>query len=294
MNKKLFFLGILSFLISTVKAQEEKFDYEFLGVLLISKTQLYSYKLQFNIYKDSIKGYSYTDLTGPHETKSYIFGTYDKKTNDIFFKEQDVLYTKSVVGEDEFCFIQSSGKLKLKSNKNSFDSEFEGVYEDGTSCASGRIKVVGTKFIEKKAKKLYKKVKNKKKIDSVVKEKLRPERILSKFGKTTISQDETISLFVKKNKVQFEIWDYGKEDGDIVDIYINGKKIISNLEVKRKKKNVVFNLQEGKNEIKVTTVSSGTIKTNTAKIKIYDATRFYELTSNVDKGKSAIINVIVK
>ena len=48
------------------------------------------------------------------------------------------------------------------------------------------------------------------------------------------------------------------------------------------------------NTIKITTVSSGRIESNTSKIKIYDSSRFYELTSNIDKGESAEINIIIK
>ena len=284
-----------NFFASIVFSQKaEKFDYEFLGVLMLNKTQLYSYKLEFNIDKDSIRGYSYTDIEGDNETKSYVFGTFDENTNELVFEEKDVLYTKSDVLTDEFCFIKSRGKLKLNSEKKIFDSEFEGVYSDGEVCASGKIKIVGTKFVQKKLKKIYKKVKKKKKIDSIVKEKLRPDKILTKFGKTNLNEDETITIFLNKNQAKFEIWDYGKEDGDIIDVYINGKKVLANLKLKTEKKKLLINLKKGSNTIEVKTINSGKIKTNTAKIKIYEANRFYEFLSNINKGKSAKINIVVK
>lgn len=284
-----------NFFASIVFSQKaEKFDYEFLGVLMLNKTQLYSYKLEFNIDKDSIRGYSYTDIEGDNETKSYVFGTFDENTNELVFEEKDVLYTKSDVLTDEFCFIKSRGKLKLRSAKKSFDSDFEGVYPNGEVCASGKIKIVGTKFVQKKLKKIYKKVKKKKRIDSVVKEKLRPDKILTKFGKTNLNEDETITIFLNKNQAKFEIWDYGKEDGDIVDVYINGKKVLANLKLKTEKKKLLINLKKGSNTIEVKTINSGKIKTNTAKIKIYEANRFYEFLSNINKGKSAKINIVVK
>ena len=284
-----------NFFASIVFSQKaEKFDYEFLGVLMLNKTQLYSYKLEFNIDKDSIIGYSYTDIEGDNETKSYVFGTFDENTNELMFEEKDVLYTKSDVLTDEFCFIKSRGKLKLRSAKKSFDSDFEGVYPNGEVCASGKIKIVGTKFVQKKLKKIYKKVKKKKRIDSVVKEKLRPDKILTKFGKTNLNEDETITIFLNKNQAKFEIWDYGKEDGDIVDVYINGKKVLANLKLKTEKKKLLINLKKGSNTIEVKTINSGKIKTNTAKIKIYEANRFYEFLSNINKGKSAKINIVVK
>ncbi|MFT7899363.1 hypothetical protein VBY74_05195 [Tenacibaculum ascidiaceicola] len=280
--------------LSTMSQNEKKFDYEFLGVLLLSKSQLYSYKLEFNMYKDSIKGYSYTDLTGPHETKSYIYGTYSKRTNEIEFEEKDVLYTKSNVSTDEFCFITSKGYLKLKSRKNSFDGSFTGKYSDGEVCAEGKVRLVGRKFIEKKLKKVYKKIKKKKRIDSITKEKVAPDRVLKKFGKTSLSENENITIYMNAKQVKLEIWDYGKEDGDIIDVYMSDKKIISNLKVQRKKKKLLLNLKKGNNVIKIKTINAGTIKTNTAKIKIYNKSRFYELTSDISVDKSAQINIFVK
>lgn len=299
MNKKIIILIILSFFSINFNAQDKKFDtqkfnYEFIGVLLISKSQLYSYKLEFNIDNDSIRGYSYTDLAGPNETKSYIYGTYNKKSQKITFEEKDVLYTKSDINTDEFCFIKSTGKLKLKKRKNSFSSKFEGFYENGESCAEGKIKVVGTKFIKKRLNKLYKKVKKRKKIDSITKEKVNPEKILMKFGKTTLAEDEKITIYLKSSDMKMEIWDYGKEDGDIIDLYLNGKRIIQKFKLKKKKKKLVLKMQKGKNTIKISTVDAGKIKTNTAIIKIYDSSRFYELKSNINEGKSAEINIIVK
>ena len=295
-KKNTFFISTFfwGFHIITIFSQQAKFDHEFLGVLLLDEKSMYSYRLEFNIDKDSIRGYSYTDLGGLNETKSYIYGIFNKRNNQISFEEKDVLYTKSDVGTDEFCFIKSTGKLVLKSRKNVFESSFEGIYNDGEICASGKIKVVGLKFLKKKINKTYKKIKKIKKIDSVVKEKLKPERVLNKFGKTNLSSDEIITVFMKNKKVRFQIWDYGKEDGDIVDIYINGKKSLPNVKLKKEKKSLYINLKKGLNKIKVTTVSAGKIKTNTAKIKIYDSSRFYELLSKIDEGKSAEINIVIK
>ena len=122
LTTSIFSLFFNFFVFGVFSQKAEKFDYEFLGVLMLNKTQLYSYKLEFNIDKDSIRGYSYTDIEGDNETKSYVFGTFDENTNELVFEEKDVLYTKSDVLTDEFCFIKSRGKLKLNSEKKIFDS----------------------------------------------------------------------------------------------------------------------------------------------------------------------------
>lgn len=295
MKRNIFFFLLFNVLFTVIihSQNKEKFDYELLGILMLEKTQLYSYKIEFNLNKDSVHGYSYTDLTGPDETKSFIYGTYDKKTNIFEFEERDVLYTKSRVVTNEFCFIKAKGKLQFNSKKQSFDSNFEGLYESGELCAEGRIKIVGTNYIQNKIKKVYRKIKNKKRIDSVTKEQLKPEKVLKRFGKTSLTEDEILTVYLKSKKMKIEIWDYGKEDGDIIDFYLNGKKLLNNLKLKKKKKRMILNLENGKNSLKISTINGGFLETNTAIIKIFDNSRFYELKSDIKEGKSATINIIV-
>lgn len=89
-----------------------------------------------------------------------------------------------------------------------------------------------------------------------------------------------------------EIWDYGIEDGDVISILQNDKPIIENLTVSRKKKKITIELQDGKNELKIVTINTGKLKTNTTKLKLYDFRRQYEVIANLEKDKPSIINVV--
>ena len=70
------------------------------------------------------------------------------------------------------------------------------------------------------------------------------------------------------------------------------KEILSNYIVTKKKKKFTVSLVEGKNELKIKTVNSGSLETNTAKIKIYDYMREYEVISDLEEGKFATVNII--
>ena len=175
------FISLLNY--SILLSQEKKiFDYQLIGAVILESNQLLSYKIEFNSNKKGlIKGYSYTDIDGENETKSYIEGHYNSKNKDIQFKESEILYTKSKFLPEEFCFVSFKGKFKEESKKKLLNGAFIGIYNDKDTCATGKIKLVSTKFVEKKIKKLYKKVKKTKKIDSVIKEQIKPENYLKKF-----------------------------------------------------------------------------------------------------------------
>ena len=89
-----------------------------------------------------------------------------------------------------------------------------------------------------------------------------------------------------------EVWDYGKEDGDKITILHNDKPILKNFTISKKIKTINIDLDNNKNVFKVITEDTGKIKTNTAKIKLYDYRRDYEVVANLEKGKPAVINVI--
>ena len=265
--------------------------------MVLGFKQLISYKIVFNSKENGfIKGYSYTDLSGENETKSYIRGFYNPKSKNIQFKESDILYTKSKFLPNEFCFVSFKGRFKEQSKKKLLEGDFIGIYDDRDTCATGKIKLVSTKFVEKKIKKLYKKVlqiDKIKKVDSTIKAEINPENYLKKFSETKIKSGEKVSVFGNTSMMKMEIWDFGKEDGSIITIFNNDIPILENYSVKNNKKTIIVDLNDKKNFIKIRTIDSGTLKTNTTKIKLYDFRRQYEVIADLDEGKEAIINVVI-
>jgi hypothetical protein len=292
--KSIFFLIIYLFTFLSIQCQEAKpFDYELLGAIVLEENQIISYKIQFNLEKNNfIQGYSYTDLGGENETKSYIRGYYNIENQKIQFKESDILYTKSKFLPEEFCFVSFKGKFNGNSKKKLLNGKFHGIYDDKDTCATGNIKLVSTKFVEKRIRKLYKKIEKIKKVDSVVKAEIKPENYLKKYSETKIESGEKVSVFVYTSELKVDIWDYGIEDGDIITILQNDKPILENFKVSRRKKRIILKLNDDVNLIKIITVDAGKLETNTTKLKLYDYRREYEVVANLEKGKAAMINIV--
>ena len=192
-------------------------------------------------------------------------------------------------------FLDFKGKFKGDSKKKLLDGKFIGIYDDKDTCATGSIKLVSTKFVEKRIKKLYKKVvkiDKIKKVDSVVKAKIKPENYLKKFSETKIKSGEKVTVFVYGSELKVDVWDYGIEDGDIITMLHNDKPILENFKVSRKKKRIILKLNDDKNLIKIITIDAGKLETNTTKLKLYAFRREYEVVANLEKGKAAMINIV--
>jgi len=89
------------------------------------------------------------------------------------------------------------------------------------------------------------------------------------FSNVTVSQQEITVTF----------WDHGQEDGDIINIYLNGSMLKSNILLKTQKQNFDLKLTSGKNNFEVEAVNEGDFSPNTASVQI----------SHVTKGKGTQI-----
>jgi len=290
MNKKILFF----FLFSLNFYSQSK--YEYFGALKLNgddKT-IISYRLVFIEDKGKIEGYSLTDLGGNHETKNKISGTYNEKTKNLKFKEEDVLYTKSPLSDDVFCFVNFSGKVKLTDEKNKIDGDFKGFFKNKTKCIDGTLTLIGSKKIYKLLNKINSKIQKSKKVDNVTKVKFNPIHILDSLKVNNLGKDQNLSVFVKSDKIQLEIWDSKIEDGDKIDLFQNGKKIIDNYTVLNKKLVINVKLDSEKNIFRIEAISEGEIKPNTAMIQLIDDDKTYELSTNLKKGEKTSITIIRK
>jgi hypothetical protein len=89
------------------------------------------------------------------------------------------------------------------------------------------------------------------------------------FSNVTVSQQEITVTF----------WDHGQEDGDIINIYLNGSMLKSDVLLKSQKQNFDLKLTSGKNNFEVEAVNEGDFSPNTASVTI----------SHVTKGKGTQI-----
>src|SRR6056300_914810 len=161
MNKNYFFL---IFLLSC-QSLFSQLDHEFIGGIKLNDSTVITYLINFSEKDGNVTGYSITDLLGPDETKNIIKGSYDVKTKEFSFKEDDIEYTKSEYLPQDFCYIHFNGKLKI-SNKSSFiKGRFNGLFKNNQACIDGEIHLVGSEQLYLKLNKLDQKIAKSKRVD---------------------------------------------------------------------------------------------------------------------------------
>ena len=100
----------------------------------------------------------------------------------------------------------------------------------------------------------------------------------------------TVSVAAKE--VELDISDPNLEDGDVIDIFLNGKEILKNYKVLKAVKTIKVPLSTNENIITVVAVSEGTSTPTTAKVVVKDGTNNYELLVKLTKSQSGNLIIV--
>lgn len=285
---------LVLFLIPFLASSQNK--YEFFGTLKLNgdNKSLISYRISFTENAGKIYGYSITDLSGEYETKNELKGLYNKKTKVLMFKEDAILYTKSELNENVFCFVNFTGKYNLSNLDVKLEGSFKGLFKNKTKCIDGTLVLAGSQKIEKKINKFNKKVQSSKLFDKETKVKVNETSLLDSLKINTLTKDQNLNVFVNSNEILMEIWDSKIEDGDRIDVFFNGKRILDNYTVTNKKKAIILKLNSEKNVFRIEALNEGERKLNTATVQLIDINRNFELSTNLKKGEKTSITLIKK
>ncbi|MGJ8685425.1 MAG: hypothetical protein ACSHWW_12420 [Nonlabens sp.] len=264
MNKYLFILVFFFSLFSIAQ------DHEFLGFLKLPDSTFISYKVQFEENDGLIKGYSFSDMNGKHETKSAIVGRYDDKENKLEFREVSTVYSKSEITELDFCYVYFTGKTRKLNGKAVIEGEFKSYYDDLASCIDGKLELNGFEKIQKRTEKFERLLSKSKKIADSTKKKVDINKFMSRFADNKLKGGEKLNVIWNQEYLKLSIWDPGTVDGDVIRITLNGKDVISSYSTIRKQKEIELYLSEEINTITITALNEGTEAPNTAKIKLSD------------------------
>lgn len=267
---------------------------EYLGFIKLNDTSLISYRINFVETNSDILGYSITDMGGAHETKSIIKGYYNKKNKTVTFKEEGIVYTKSSITTDNFCFVNFNGKIKKSGNNTNIEGVFKGLYDDDKECVSGEIQLTNFNKIFKKAERIDKKIGKSKLIKNKVKGNINLVKSLDSLKLNFIHKGEELSFFSKDEKVKFVIHDAGKEDGDKINLIVDGTFILKDYVVSQEKKIIEILLKKAKTKIKFEALNVGSISPNTVHLEIIDSKYNIQTLTNLDKGESAYITIVKK
>lgn len=290
MKKIILFLLLILNSYSQIYSQESN---EYVGAIKLNDSSIITYKIKFTEKNGELRGYSITDLKGEHETKSTIIGTYDNQDKLFSFKETEIIYTKSVVSENDFCFVNFSPvNFKLGKTKH-FSGEFKGLFLDGEECINGEIYLNAIENINKRIVKVAKKIDKSKRISDSIKANIDPIKLMDSLNLNILKADKTISVFSKSKKINLIIYDGGQEDGDIVTVLVNNIIVLDNYEIDFSKKIIPINLIENKTSIVLKANNVGSISTNTAVIEINDNNNDIKALTNLKKGEKTQIDIIL-
>ena len=283
------FILILLLFNDAIYSQDEQ---EYLGVIKLNDSSFISYRL--NLIEDTnlISGYSITDIGGDHETKSNITGEYNSKTNMLSFKEVGIIYTKSVVSDYDFCYIHFEGKFKNIDSKKNIEGKFIGLYNDGSNCINGEIKLRNIEKIEKKAKKIDKLIQKSKRVDNTTKSKVSVIQTLDSLKMNILKPNQNLTMFSASSTLKLNIYDAGKVDGDKINIYVNGSIFLRNYIVDKNIKQLTIPLNSNSTLIEVVALNTGTISPNTAKIEIVDQKNNINTLTRLKQGEKTSITIV--
>jgi len=85
--------------------------------------------------------------------------------------------------------------------------------------------------------------------------------------------------------VNISFYDFGTDDGDIIDVYLNNVLVISNLTLTKSKQSFDLQLNTGDNYLIVKALNEGRIPPNTCAINVNSGRRI-ELTPGLSKGQA--------
>jgi len=283
--KRFFTLFFINFLVTFCLSAQN--DYEFMGVLRLGEDAFISYRIEFVETDGLIQGYSLTDMGGDHETKSFITGYFDAKANTLEFNESGILYTKSFVNQNDFCFVNFNGELKKLNEKQNIEGRFKGLFSDGEECISGELKLVNLGKILKQAKKIDKKVDRNILISKEKKEKVHLVKDIDSLRTNRLNKNETLSVFVKSNNVNLIIYDAGQEDGDKISLTLDGKVLQASIEATSEKRRIKIPLSTAQTTLEIKALNNGSIGGNTVMLELEDTGHILETVTNLKMGESA-------
>nr|WP_321228098.1 hypothetical protein [uncultured Psychroserpens sp.] len=267
---------------------------EYIGAIKLNDSAIITYKVKFDINYDQVEGYSITDFGGDHETKSKLRGSYNPSTRELSFNEYDIIYTKSDVIHDDFCFVHFEPTYFKPGKTKYFKGDFKGEFSDGEECISGELFLNSAENVEKRMEKMTKKINNSNRVPDSIKQKATDLKVLDKLNINILKKSQITSVFSNSKVVSLLIYDGGQEDGDIISIKVNGEIVLRRHTISKEVKTVEIPLTSKKTIIEVIADGVGTISTNTAVIEIHDGINAIKAMTNLEKNQFTQIHILQK
>ncbi|MFN8257557.1 MAG: hypothetical protein U0W24_17815 [Bacteroidales bacterium] len=102
---------------------------------------------------------------------------------------------------------------------------------------------------------------------------------------------ESHSITIKSKAIEVQLWDYGKEDGDKISLFLNDKIILKKYTLAGKRKKMTLNLKPGLNKLIVYAHNLGKDPPNTASVTITENGSKHVLSLSSDLGECGSISI---
>ena len=268
--------------ISSVQSQ----DYNFTGLLKLNDSLIISYKVKLSKNNGIIKGYSLTNQGGDHETKSLIKGRYNKQTNTLSFSENGIVYTKSPVNTNDFCYINFVGKINgLDASK--IEGKFRGKFTDGETCINGELVLMNDEKMKEISDGIDKKIQKKKKLRKYADQGISIKKAMDTISQSQLRSGEKLSFFSNSKEYMLILNDAGDADGDRVTISQNRNIILRNQLIAKKPVKLELVVNQYPTTIKISALNSGKIPPNTINVQLKAKNKILKTLSNLEAGESS-------
>ena len=274
---------IFSLLLTSILSYSQN-TFNYVGTLILSDNTPISFKLELLEEEGVVNGISITNIGTQDETRSEITGLYFKSDKSFQLQETQILETTSKSPLNTFCYMNMNLYFKGILGSKRLEGTFKGNFLDSNECANGKIILLQEEKIKKKINKIKRKI-EKKSIKKSYKIGLPKKTIILKDG------DDFLITWDTKN-IKLFIWDANQEDGDKLELKINGKIILNEFETKKKQKKIKYRLNDGENIIEIKALNLGLSPPNTSRIELVDGKTKYPIMTQLKLGKSAIIKII--
>ncbi len=282
---------ILLLILCVVSSSFSQNKYEYVGGIKLNDSLVIPYRITFNENKGEVKGFSVTDLGSEHETRSNIFGEYNEKNKTLSFREVGIVYTKSPVSQNDFCFLNTTIKNFVFGKTKKAKANFVGLFSDYMQCINGEILLNSVEKTEKRIQKVVTKINRSKKIADSVKQRLVGLDIMSNFKMNVLKKNGTLSIFTDAKAIQLTIFDGGKLDGDRVSIIQDGTFLLNEYEATKTKKVLVIAIENKKTTLQIKAHNEGTIAPNTVIVEIDDGKNNIKALSNLKEGEITTMHI---
>ena len=287
MHSKQFILLLSLILSVTIYAQE---DYEYIGAIKLNDTSYISYKISFDENEGLLRGYSVTDMGGSHETMSHLSGYYDAEKDEIEFYESGILYTKSYITQNDFCYVHFKGKLKKLDNRQGIQGVFEGLYDNGESCIDGSIQLINFKKALKRARRIDKKIDRTILISKEKRDKVNIVKELESASLNMLANGETLNVFTDLDEITLRLFDAGQEDGDRISLRMNDHLLLDNYTVSNTPREFKIPVEVPNTTLQLEAINSGSIGANTVKVElVLDDNTVIDALTNLNAGDNTTL-----